>query len=137
MHGGSSGPGAVEVDAGKADPGPHQNHGGGEGEIFVAGVAEPDAMPAKPARKTTPVARANAARPPWPSLRNRRASTKVAAISARNPMAPETMWRIPWTVGATGAPSGVPTGKPRIGSAVKTPAATRLMPYTASSRGTD
>src|SRR4029077_15101531 len=91
-------------------------------------LVDPDATPANASRKKTPVSTENPVHRLRRSLAKRRACTKQAAMRHRKPTAATAMWRTPCRLRASGRPAGVPAGKPFIGSATKTPAATRPRP---------
>ncbi len=94
----------------------------------VATVLPPvDAIIAKPVRKTTPVTTENAAQPRLPSAAKRRPITMQAIANAVKPTPPAAKCSSPCQEIVPG-PSGVPTGKPRAGSARNAPAAIRLAP---------
>src|SRR5262245_61129157 len=95
---------------------------------ITAGLLEPVAIPANPARNTAPVARQYQAQPVRLARARVGARTRVAAIRHANPRAPATACSPPCTVGWTGGPAAVPEGKPFIGSAVNAPAPTRPRP---------
>src|SRR5262249_53246630 len=90
-------------------------------------VCDPDAIPKNAAKKMTPVAIEYAAHPRCSRTANRRANTKLAAISDRNPIAPLTKCMKPCQLIAW-ASAGVPGGKPKAGSAVNAPALIRPSP---------
>lgn len=90
----------------------------------TAGLADPDATPAKPARNSNPLIREYHARA---GVRCEPIA-KQAATRAAKPMPPATKCSVPCQLIDAGGPAGVPAGKPSCGSARKTPAQSRLTP---------